>query len=50
MLEQPSELKRELCGSYLKMPPYALLLRMKGANIAGPCLYNPEQDKDKDNY
>ena len=34
MLEQPSEHKRELPGSYLKMPPYALLLRMKGANIA----------------
>ena len=34
MLQQPSEYKRELRGSYLKMPPYALLLRKKGANIA----------------
>ena len=34
MLEQPSEHKRELSGSYLKMPPYTLLLRIKGADIA----------------
>jgi hypothetical protein len=34
MLEQPSGHKRERCGSHLKMPPYTLLLRVKGANIA----------------
>jgi hypothetical protein len=34
MLEQPSEHKKELPGSYLKMPPYTFLLHIKGADIA----------------
>jgi hypothetical protein len=33
-LEQPSEHKKELPGSYLKMPPDKLLLHIKGADIA----------------
>jgi hypothetical protein len=34
MLEQPSEHKKELPVSYLKMPPYTFLLHIKGADIA----------------
>ncbi|MBV8277761.1 MAG: hypothetical protein JO170_21205 [Verrucomicrobia bacterium] len=34
MLEQPSEHKKELPESYLKMPPHKLLLHIKDADIA----------------